>query len=99
MPTELQTILALKVPVIVQVAHRSLNMDEVLNWAPGSIIELNKSAEDALDLLINNKPIGLGFAVKVGENFGIRVGAVGDQIDRIEALRPEKEEDDDPFGF
>ena len=100
MAADLDTILGLRVPVIVRVGRREMHMDDVLNLSPGSIIELNKSADEALEVMINNRTVGLGFAVKVGENFGLRVAAVGDEMSRIEALRPQKEEDeDDPFGF
>ena len=48
MPTDLQTILKLTVPVIVQVGERFLPMDDVLALGPGAILELTKSAEDEL---------------------------------------------------
>ena len=86
MPTDLQTILKLSVPVIVQIGQRKLPLDDVLALGPGAILELGKSSEDDLDLLVNNKPIGTGTAVKVGENFGIRIGFVGDATQRIAAL-------------
>ncbi len=79
-------ILKIEVPVVVRVGERQMRMSEVLALVPGSIIELNKRAEDELDLLINNKQIGSGNAVKVGENFGLRVTYIGDVRERIEAL-------------
>jgi flagellar motor switch protein FliN/FliY len=85
-PTDLQTILKLSVPVIVQIGQRKLPLDDVLALGPGAILELGKSSEDDLELLVNNKPIGTGSAVKVGENFGIRIGFVGDAKQRIAAL-------------
>ena len=39
--------------------------------------DLEKSAEDALDLMINNVCIGRGEVVKIGENFGLQVSEVG----------------------
>ncbi len=46
----------------------------------------DKPSEDDLTLLINNKPIGSGEAVKVGENFGIRIKQIGTPQQRVEAL-------------
>lgn len=83
---ELQTILRLKVPVIVQIGQRKLPMDDILALGPGAIVELNKPSEDELELLVNNKPIGKGVAVKVGENFGIRITTVDSPRERVEAL-------------
>lgn len=86
MSTELQTILRLTVPVIVQIGQRDISLDDVLTLGPGAILELEKSAEEDLDLLVNNKPIGTGQAVKVGENFGLRITAIGSTHDRVKAL-------------
>jgi flagellar motor switch/type III secretory pathway protein FliN len=44
----------------------------------GAIIEFAKSSDEPLELLINNKPIGVGEAVKVGENLGLRLTQIGD---------------------
>ena len=86
MPTDVQTILKLSVPVIVEIGRRHMSLDNVLELAPGAIIELPKSADEKLDLLVNNKPIACGTAVKVGENFGIRVESTGTARQRIEAM-------------
>ena len=87
MPGTLESrILKIEVPVVVRVGERQMRMGEVLSLVPGSIIELNKRSEDELDLLINNKQIGSGTAVKVGENFGLRVSYIGDVRSRIEAM-------------
>lgn len=86
MATDLQAILRLTVPVIVQIGERKLPMDDVLALGPGAILELNKYSDDELDLLVNNKRIGTGQAVKVGENFGIRITHIGTQRQRVQAM-------------
>lgn len=86
MPTSPQAILQLKVPLIVSIAARRAAVDEVLALGPGAILELSKSADEPLDVLVNNKHIATGTAVKVGEKFGIRVNAIGSPRDRAEAI-------------
>ena len=86
MATDLATILKLSVPVVVHIGQCEMSMDGVLTLGPGAIIELEKSAEDELDLLANNRVIGTGKAVKVGENFGIRISSIGSPRARIEAM-------------
>lgn len=61
-------------------------MREVANISPGSIIELPKLATDELEIVVSNRQIGVGTAVKVGENFGVRVSYIGNLKDRINAL-------------
>lgn len=81
-----ERILQLDVPIIVRLGEKMIPLGEVLGLTPGTIIELPKPAEAELELLVNNKVIGTGAAVKVGENFGLRVSFIGDVFTRIEAL-------------
>ena len=78
MPAGIESILSLEVPVIVQIGERTMPVEEVMSVAPGAIIELPKSADEELEILVNNKAIGTGAAVKVGENYGVRVSFIGD---------------------
>ena len=86
MPTDLKTILKLKVPLIVTVGARRVSVETVLGLGPGSIIELDKSSDDALEVLINNKQVGTGEAVKVYENFGVRITEIKPPEERVQAL-------------
>jgi flagellar motor switch protein FliN/FliY len=86
MASDLPAVLRLEVPVIVRLGERSMSLTEVIGLVPGSIIQLPKNADSELDLLISNKQIGTGAAVKVGENFGIRINYIGDIRERIAAL-------------
>lgn len=86
---ELRRILGLEVPVIVKLAERKLNLSEVMRLGTGAIIEFFKSSEEPLQLLINNKVIAVGEAVKVGENFGLRITQIGDVKQIIQSLGTE----------
>ena len=68
--------LAIEVPVIVQLGVRRMTVQEVMRFAVGAIIEFSKSAEEEMELLANNMTIGKGQAVKVGENFGIKISSI-----------------------
>ncbi len=85
----LQQVLRLELPVVVRLGERLMAISEVKALVPGSIIELSKKADSELDLMVNNKPVGNGLAVKVGENFGIRLTFVGDMKQRIAAMAAE----------
>jgi flagellar motor switch protein FliN len=76
--TELDRILKLQVPIIVRLAERKLNVHEVMRLGVGAIIEFSKSSDTPLELMVNNKVIGQGEAVKVAENFGLRITQIGD---------------------
>ena len=86
MSRDAKTLLGLEVPIVVRLGDRGMSMDEVLDLAPGAIIELPKQADEELGLYVNNVQVGFGQAVKVGENFGIQLTYVGDLESRAEAI-------------
>lgn len=83
---DLARILKLQVPVIVKLAERRFSMAEVLRIQTGAILEFSKASDEPLELMINNKSIAVGEAVKVGENFGIRLTQIGDVKQIIKTL-------------
>ncbi len=102
MSADISSILALEVPVIVHLAERPITLEAVLKLTPGSILELSKNSEDELSILVNNRQIGKGLAVKIGENFGIEVTEINDSSERVKAMgsparseEPVEEADDD----
>lgn len=86
MSATLDRVLKIEVPIVVLIGQRKTTVADALNLAPGMIIELPKNAEDELELLVNNKVIASGTAVKVGENFGIQLSYVGDLRHRVLAM-------------
>ncbi len=85
-PVELRRILQLEVPVIVQLADRSMKMADVLALNVGSVIEFDRNFDAELELVVSDRQIGLGHAVKVGENFGLRITRIGTIYNTIRAL-------------
>ncbi len=75
-PTEdktLDIVLDVKVKVTVQVGSCELAMREVLELAPGAVIQLNQHASDPVGLYVNDKLVAYGEVVVVEENFGIKI--------------------------
>ncbi|MEM1208019.1 MAG: FliM/FliN family flagellar motor switch protein [Planctomycetota bacterium] len=86
MKTEVRQILELDVPVIVTIGQRRMSIDDVLALGPGAILDLDKESDEPLELRINNKVLATGQAVKLGENFGIRIEQVASKETRVQAL-------------
>ncbi len=63
------------VPVVltVELGRRNVKIGEVLRLGPGSVLELNKSNGEPLDIYVNNRLIARGEAVVVGERYGVRL--------------------------
>ena len=86
MSRDLDAILKLKVPIIVRLGHRQMTTEEVLSMTPGTLIELPQFADKPMDFMVNNVVIGNGTAVKIGEDFGLRILNVGNVVARANAL-------------
>jgi flagellar motor switch protein FliN/FliY len=69
----LDIVLDVKVKVTVQLGSVQLPMREVLELAPGSILQLTQHASDPVGLYVNDKLIAVGEVVVVEESFGIKV--------------------------
>lgn len=85
-PGPVSRILKISVPLVVKLAERRMALAEVGRMGLGAIIEFTKSNEDPLELMVNNKTIAIGEAVKVGENFGLRITQIGDVRDVIKSM-------------
>ncbi|MCH7808413.1 MAG: FliM/FliN family flagellar motor switch protein [Planctomycetes bacterium] len=83
---EVHRILGLSMPVSVIVASREMDIKSLLALTVGSIIEFDVMFDADLDLQIGGHSIARGQAVKVGENFGIRITVVETVHERIDAL-------------
>lgn len=59
--------------VTVELGRTSKSIKDILEFAPGTIIELNKIAGEAVDVLVNGKHVAKGEVVVIEENFAIRV--------------------------
>jgi flagellar motor switch protein FliN/FliY len=70
--------LLLDVPleVTVEVGRTSKSIKEILDFAPGTIVELNRLAGEPIDVLVNGKYVAKGEVVVIEEAFGIRVTEV-----------------------
>jgi len=58
----------------------------ILGIGEGTIIELDKLAGEAVDILVNHKLVAKGEGVVIDENFGVRVTEIVSQIDRMNEL-------------
>ena len=83
---DIRRLLGLSVPVTVILAERDMTIASLLSMSVGTIIEFEVTFDSELSLQIAGRPIGVGHAAKVGENFGLRVTKIGSMEDRIDAM-------------
>lgn len=59
--------------VTVELGRAKKSISEILDFAPGTIIELDRIAGEPIDVLVNGKFVAKGEVVVIEESFGIRV--------------------------
>lgn len=69
----IELIMDVPLEVTVELGRTNKSIKEILEFSPGTIIELNKIAGEPIDVLVNGKFVAKGEVVVIEENFGIRV--------------------------
>ena len=83
----LELLLDVPLDVSVELGRSRVSIQDLLALGPGSVIELDKIAGEALDILVNDRLVARGEAVVVNDKFGVRITDIVSQAERIARLR------------
>lgn len=83
----LDSILDIPVSISMEVGRSNISIKNLLQLNQGSVVELDRIAGEALDVLVNGTLIAHGEVVVVNDKFGIRLTDVISQIERIKKLK------------
>ena len=72
-PENIDLIMDVPLEVTVELGRTHKSIQDILDFAPGTIIELNKIAGEPIDVLVNGKYVAKGEVVVIEESFGIRI--------------------------
>ena len=86
MPKNIDLILDVPLELSVELGRTKKNIRDILALTRGSLIELNKLAEEPVDIFINGKRIAHGEVVVVDENFGVKIIEIASGEDRVKSL-------------
>ncbi|MEO0576614.1 MAG: flagellar motor switch protein FliN [Pseudomonadota bacterium] len=82
----LDLILDVNVSLALHVGSTDITIRDLVNLAEGSVVALDRSAGDALDVLVNGTLVAHGEIVVVDGQFGVRLTDVISPAERIETL-------------
>jgi flagellar motor switch protein FliN/FliY len=74
------------VTITVEVGRTTLQIKELMRLTQGSVVELDRLAGEALDLLVNNTLVAQGEVVLVNERYGIRLNQIVPKSTRLKSL-------------
>ena len=82
----LAMLLEVELELSISFGRTELPLQEILQLASGSIVELNRSVTDPVDVMVNNCVIARGDVVVVDGNYGIRVTEIVSRQERIRSI-------------
>lgn len=83
----LDLLLDIPLQLTVELGRTKKLIRDILDFGPGSIIELDALAGEPVDILVNHKLIARGEVVVIDENFGVRVTDIISPAERIARLQ------------
>jgi flagellar motor switch protein FliN/FliY len=86
-PSPLDLILDVELQVTVELGRTMMQVRDVLELGPGSVVELQKLAGEPVELIVNNKLIARGEVVVIDESFGLRITEIVSQTERVNSLK------------
>jgi len=79
-------LLDLELPIVVRFGSRQMPLADVLETGPGTVIELDKSADAPVELFVNNKLLAKGDVVALDGHYGVKITEVISAADRVRSL-------------
>lgn len=83
----LDLLLDVSIPISVEVGRSQMSLDDILGLVSGSVVPLDKKAEEPVDLRVNGKLVAQGEVVLIDDNYGLRITEIVDAGGRLESLR------------
>ncbi len=81
-----ELLLDVELPVSISFGRAHLPLRDVLKLASGSIVELNRSVSEPVEVIINNCVIARGEVVVVDGNYGVRISQIISRQERLRTL-------------
>ncbi len=83
---DLEQLQDIQVPVHLVLGHARLTLDELLNLEPDKIVELDRLAGEAVDVLVNGRCLAKGEVVVVNNHFAVRLITLLSPEERLKLL-------------
>ncbi len=84
---QLDLLLDVQLPVSVSFGQSQLPLKDVIKLTTGSIVELNRTVSEPVEVIVNNCVIARGEVVVVEGNFGVRIQQVVSRQERLRSIQ------------
>jgi flagellar motor switch protein FliN/FliY len=83
----LDVLLDVELPVTVSFGSAQVTLADVLKLTNGSLVELNRTVNEPVQVIVNNCVIARGEVVVVEGNYGVRIREIASRQERLRSLR------------
>jgi flagellar motor switch protein FliN/FliY len=74
--SSLDALLDVSMPVVIEIGRAQMTVQEVLQLSPGSVVQLDRSVGEPVDIYVSDRRLAQGEVVVVGDHFGVRITRV-----------------------
>jgi flagellar motor switch protein FliN/FliY len=85
-PKNIDRLMEVEMDVTVRFGLSEMPLRDVVRFGVGSMIELNRTVDEPVDLLVNNFPFARGEVVVIDGYYGVRVTEIGSQEEMTQTL-------------
>ena len=86
-PHNIELLLDVELDVVVVLGQARQTIRQVLQFSPGTVIDLDKIAGETVDVLVNNRLIATGEVVAFDQSLGVRIASIITPEELIKKLR------------
>jgi flagellar motor switch protein FliN len=83
----LDLLMDVDLPVSVSFGRTQLPIKDILKLTTGSIVELNRSVTEPVEVIVNNCIVARGEVVVIEGNYGVRIQQIISRQDRLRSLK------------
>ena len=82
----IEVLLDIDLPLVVRFGRTELPLRQLTRLGPGSVIDLGRSPDDPVEVLVSNRVVARGEVVVVSGSYGIRILDVVSQRERVRSM-------------
>jgi flagellar motor switch protein FliN/FliY len=82
----IEVLLDIDLPLVVRFGKTELPLRQLTRLGPGSVIDLGRSPDDPVEVLVSNRVVARGEVVVVSGSYGIRILDVVSQRERVRSM-------------
>jgi flagellar motor switch protein FliN/FliY len=82
----MEMLLDVELPVAVSFGRTHMALKEVIKLSTGSIIELNRTITEPVEVIVNNCVVARGEVVVIEGNYGVRIQQIVSRSERLKSI-------------